>query len=76
MKFVYILALVVIFQCAYSEALLQKALCLLHNIKCTIFYTGAATFCTVQKLLNEADCNNEYQAAAELCDANREVCGW
>ena len=76
MKFVYILALAVLLQCTYSQAFIGQILCLLHNAKCTVFYTGAATFCTAQKLVNEADCNNEYQAAAELCDANREVCGW
>jgi len=60
----------------FLGTIINTGVCLLHNVKCTVFFTGAAAFCTAQKIFSQTDCDNEYSAAGDLCNQNKEMCGW
>lgn len=60
----------------FLGGIINAGVCLLHNAKCKVFFTGAAAFCTAQKIVSQADCDNEYNATADLCNQNKELCGW
>ena len=86
MKLIFIVLFALVVQSVYTElnekekkflfGIIDAGFCLLHNVKCTVFYTGAAAFCTAMNIVNQSDCDNEYSAADSLCNQNREACGW
>ena len=86
MKLIFFALFALVVQTAYGGltqrekkllfGLVDAGFCLLHNAKCTVFYTGAAAFCTAQNIVNQSDCDNEYSAADALCNQNKQTCGW
>ena len=86
MKLIIFVLFALVLQSTYSakvdnekklfDGVVNAAFCVAHNAKCTVIYAGAAAFCTVQKIGSQTECDNEYYRAKELCDMNKQVCGW